>query len=258
MKVRLQKNPPSGTIILGDSSNHNALSRQMIQDLIQALGDFHREKSVRAVILTSTGSTFCSGVDLKEWSEIHGTDDALEVWQDLATELQELVETMLRFPKPIIAAVDGKVIGAGLAILLAADLVVGTPQASLYSNAPKLGLVSGIVAPLLTFRLGAAIASRLLLANEPLSADQAHGWGLFQYKTTSDLVWVKASQLASQIAETSVESMQMTKRLLNEMIGESLWTHLISGAAVMATVCSTDAAAEGLKSFKEKRTPQFP
>jgi enoyl-CoA hydratase/carnithine racemase len=230
----------------------------MIQELTQAIGDFHREKSVRALILASSGSTFCSGVDLKQWGEIHGQQGALEAWQDVASELQELVEVMLRFPKPIIAAVDGKVIGAGLAILLAADLVVGTPRASLYSNAPKLGLVSGIVAPLLTFRLGASFASRVLLANEPLSSEQAHNWGLFQYQASSDQVWVKASQIAAQIAETSADSIQMTKRLLVEMIGESLWTHLISGAAVMATVCSTDGAGEGLKSFKEKRTPKFP
>jgi enoyl-CoA hydratase/carnithine racemase len=49
----------------------------------------------------------------------------------------------------------------------------------------------------------------------------------------------------------------MTKRLLNEMVGESLWTHLVSGSAVMATVCSSEAATEGLTAFQEKRTPKF-
>ena len=257
MKLRVQKNSPCGTLILSSTENKNALSSALVQDLIQALGDFHREKSVRAVVLSASGSTFCSGVDLKEWGQVRNSEDPLEAWQDVATELQELVETMLRFPKPIIAAIDGAVIGAGLALVLASDLIVSTEATMFYSNAPKLGLVSGLVAPLAHYRIGASIASRLLLANEPISAELAHRWGMVQYVVPSEHVWIKGCQIANQIAETAPESIQMTKRLLNEMVGESLWSHLISGSAVMATVCSSEAAIEGLTAFEEKRTPKF-
>lgn len=258
MKLRVQKNSPCGTLILSSPENKNALSRELVQDLIQAFGDYHREKSVRAVVLSASGATFCSGVDLKEWGKVKESEDPLDAWQDVATELQDLVETMLRFPKPIIAAIDGPVIGAGLALVLASDLVVGTDKTTFYSNAPKLGLVSGLVAPLAHYRIGASIASRLLLANEPITAELAHRWGMIHYLVPSEHVWINGSQLATQIAETAPESIQMTKRLLNEMVGESLWTHLVSGSAVMATVCSSEAAIEGLNAFQEKRTPKFP
>jgi methylglutaconyl-CoA hydratase len=258
MNLRIQKNPPSGTIVLSSPENRNALSRKMIQELIEAIEDLHREKSVRTLVLTASGATFCSGVDLKEWHEIYKQSDSMEIWREVASELQDLAEAMLRFPKPIITAVDGPVLGAGLTLLLGADIVVGSSRVHLYANAPRLGLVSGLVAPLATFRMGASLASRLLLSNEPVTAEQAHQWGLIQYLVPSDQIWVKASQIAAQQAETSVEAMQMTKRLINEMIGESLWTHLSSGSAAMATICSTEAAGEGLKAFRENRIPKFP
>jgi enoyl-CoA hydratase/carnithine racemase len=74
----------------------------------------------------------------------------------------------------------------------------------------------------------------------------------------SDLVWAYANEWAKHIAVGAQESVQITKRLLNEMIGENLLMHLATGAAVMATACSTEAAVEGLNAFQQKRPPKFP
>jgi enoyl-CoA hydratase/carnithine racemase len=258
MRIRIKKSAPSGTIVLDVPKTHNALSREMVADFREALDDFHREKSVRCVILVSSGATFCSGVDLKQWNEVTQSESPLDAWQEVSNELQELIEAMLRFPKPIIAAIDGPVFGGGLGLVLGADLVVATPKATFSSRASRIGLVSGLVAPLLSFRLGASVASRILLGLDPVTADQAYQWGLVQYLVESEQVWAKSHQLATQIAESSTESIQMTKRLLNEMIGEPIWSHLISGAAVMATVCSTESASEGMRSFVDKRPTKFP
>jgi enoyl-CoA hydratase/carnithine racemase len=258
MRIRIQKNAPSGTILLDMPTSHNAISREMVADLMEAFGDFHREKQVRAVILSSKGSSFCSGVDLKQWSEIEKEQEPLVTWQEITSELQELLELMLRFPKPIIAAVDGPVYGTGLGLVLASDLVVASPKASFVANAPRMGLVSGLITPLLVFRLGASVASRLLLGLEPIGIDLAHHWGLVHYVVSSEQTWAKSHEIACGISHASTESIQMTKRLLNEMVGESLWSHLVSGAAVMATVCSTESASEGIRAFIEKRPAQFP
>jgi methylglutaconyl-CoA hydratase len=256
--IRLQKVAPSGTILIDAPATHNALSREMIQQLIDALSDFHRDKAVRAIILSATGTTFCSGVHLKEWQATSQDLDALEMWRDIAEEIQELIESMLRCPKPIIAAVDGAAVGLGLALVLASDLVVATRKASFAAPAPRFGLVSGMVAPLLTFRCGGSIAARILLGNEAIDGDEAHRIHLVHRLVDSDLVWANANEWAKQIAVGAQESVQITKRLLNEMIGENLLTHLATGAAVMATACSTEAAVEGLNAFEQKRPPKFP
>ncbi len=255
--LRQQKQPPSGTIILDQPGTRNALSRAMVAALIQAFADFHREKSVRAIILTASGSVFCSGVDLKEWSEIAKENEPFEQWQEVASELQELIEVMLRFPKPIIAAIDGPVLGIGMALALASDLIVGSANAVFELPSPRHGQISGLVAPLLSFRCGAGVAARLLLGAEPLEMSEAHRLGMVHHVVAPEMVWAKAHATAAKIADGAAESVQLSKRLLNEMIGESLFSQLFSGAAMMATACSTDASKEGLLAFAEKRTPKF-
>jgi len=255
--LRQLKQSPSGTIILDHTASSNALSREMVAELIQALSDFHREKSVRAVILASYGPVFCSGIDLKQWSEIAKESEPLERWHEVASELQELVEVMLRFPKPIIAAIDGPVYGMGMALTLASDLVVASPLARFELPSAKYGLISGLVAPLLAFRCGAGVASRLMLGGESFDTTEAHRLGIVHQLAPSELVWAKANEVTKRIAQGAAESVQLSKRLLNEMIGESLFSNLSSGAAAMATACSTDAAKEGLAAFLEKRDPKF-
>ena len=229
----------------------------MIAELIQAFSDFHREKSVRAIILTSTSSVFCSGVDLSQWAAIATESEPYEQWQDVVSELQELIETMLRFPKPIIAAIDAPVYGAGMALALASDMVVASTNCRFELPSASVGLVSGMVAPLLAFRCGAGVASRLLLGAESFDVLESHRVGIVHHVVSSELVWAKANELTKKIATGAAESVQLSKRLLNEMIGESLFSNLTSGAASMATACCTDAAKEGLLAFSEKRTPKF-
>ena len=255
--LKVSKLAPSGTIMLSHDPSRNALSRAMVRSLAEAFSDFHREKSVRAIILTASGTTFCSGVDLKEWYDVSQDADPLEQWECIASEFLELIETMLRFPKPIIVALDGAVHGMGLALVLASDLVVSSPKSVFSSPASKHGLISGLVAPLLAFRCGGGVASRMLLGTESLDAEEAYRVGLVQYKVQPEQIWAKAHAIACQVSECAPESVQMTKRLLNEMIGESLLTNLSSGAALLATVCSTNACLEGLKAFQEKRKPTF-
>jgi enoyl-CoA hydratase/carnithine racemase len=165
---------------------------------------------------------------------------------------------MLRFPKPIIASVDGTVFGAGMALVMACDLVVASPKSQFVVNASRFGLVSGLVAPLLAFRCGASAVSRLVLGLETLDTSEAHRIGLVHHVVPPELTWAKAHEIANVIATGAAESIQMSKRLLNEMIGESLLSQLMSGSAMMATACSTEAAAEGLAAFQAKRPPKFP
>ncbi|MFO0924537.1 MAG: enoyl-CoA hydratase/isomerase family protein [Pirellulales bacterium] len=255
--ITVKKNAPSGTIILDRPRQCNAISLEMLRQLRDAFSDLHQEKTVRSVILSASGSVFCAGVDLKEWQETSTTPSAEEQWHEYVEELQALVDTMLRFPKPIIAAVDGAAIGAGFTLVLACDLVVASQRATFSLPSPKRGLVSGLAVPLLTFRLGGSMASRLLLGLETIDIDVAHRVGLVHHVVSPEQIWVRSHQWAQDLAESSHESMQLTKRLLNEMVGESVTMLLASGASATATACTTDNAKEGLQAFVEKRPPRW-
>ncbi len=255
--VRVKVHAPSGTIILQRPEKRNALSRLMMVQLCQALDDLHQERQVRAVILTGAGTAFCSGLDLAEIHATLGTDDVLQQWHRDTLQLKELLETMLEFPKPIIAAVNGPALGVGAGLVLASDIVLGTPDAQFGVPEPRWGLVAGIVAPLLAFRAGGSVAAQLLLTAEPIMADECLRHGLYQQIVPFDQAWAAAHERAVQCARSAPEAIQLTKRMINETVGEHLRTLLSAGAAATATAFTTEASAEGLAAFIEKRAPKW-
>lgn len=257
MTVIVKVNLPSGTIILNRPDKRNALSRQMIADLVQAFDDLHGERRVRAVILTGSGPAFCAGMDLGEMQETAKQPDALSQWHEDAVIYRELIDKMLLFPKPIIAAVNGPAVAGGAGLVLASDIVIGTPDAKFGFPEPRRGIVAGMVSPLLAFRVGASHAANLLLTARTIEAAEAQRIGLYHEVVTSDLVWARGNEIAGEIAKSAPEALLLTKKLLNETIGEHLGTLLSAGAAASATSRTTEAAREGLAAFLEKREPKW-
>lgn len=255
--IDVKRTAPSGTIILNRLETRNAISPDFIERFSECLSDFHQQKDVRCVIVTHAGPVFCSGIDLKIWQENSASQNPEALWFDQTSQLKSLIEQMLQFPKPIVVALDGPVIGGGMAIALAADLVVASPKASFELPGPKRGLVNGLVAPLLQFRFGASLCSRMMLGHETIDCEVAKQFGMIHRCVESDQVWAAAHAWAYELSESAPQAMQLSKRLINEMLGESLMTDLSSAAAVTASACTTDAAIEGLQAFVEKREPKF-
>jgi methylglutaconyl-CoA hydratase len=255
VKVHVHEN--TGTIILNRPQKRNALTRELIAELMQALDDLRRERRVRTVVLSSSGSAFCAGMDLNEMQETAKASNAMELWQEDATAYRDLLEEMLRLPKPIIAAVGGPAVAGGAGLVLACDIVLASREAKFGLPEPKRGIVAGLVAPLLAFRLGAGHASYLLMSAQLIAAEEALRVGVYHELMPGEKLWPRAHQLAGEIATAAPEAMLLTKRMLNETIGEQLFTQLSAGAAVSATARTTDAAAEGLAAFLEKREPKF-
>lgn len=256
--VQIRKDVPSGTIVLNRPNRRNALSRETVQALRTALEDFQQERAVRCVILTGTGDTFSAGADLQQIKETaEGTDANLQ-WQTDTEEFQDLIEYMLRYPKPIIASVNGPAIGSGLALLLASDVVVASKKASVKMPETQLGLVSGLSAPLLAFRIGTGRASYLMLTAQAMNSDRSAEMGLFHEVVPHDFVWARAQEIAVQISRGVRHSHHLTKHMLNETLGESLFTFLTIGSAHTATARTSEEATEGVNAFLEKRAPNWP
>ena len=115
-----------------------------------------------------------------------------------------------------------------------------------------------LVAPLLTFRIGGGHAANLLLTARLIEAAEAYRIGLYHELTASETIWARAHALAQECAKSAPQSLQLTKRMLNETIGDPLATLLSAGAAATATARTTEAATEGLAAFLEKREPKWP
>ncbi|TWT54061.1 2,3-dehydroadipyl-CoA hydratase [Rubripirellula amarantea] len=248
------------TIKLDRTQTRNALSQAAIEDLKTAFGDVHQEKRAKAVVLTAAGSEFCSGLDMKVMNDIASlpNHESMPEWFELWTGFAELIEQILRFPKPVIAGVDGSALGAGLALALAADVIVPSKTARFEATAVNRGLVGGITTALLAFRFGAAVAARMSLSGEAIDADEAYRLGMVEKPVDSTQIWVAASSLATRCSQGPREAIQATKRVLNEGVGELMLTHLAAGAADSATACTTESALEGIRAFCQKREPEWP
>ena len=253
--VQTRKDAPSATVILNRPEKRNAINGQLVAQLIEAFDDFMQERAVRAVVLTGSGGVFCSGSDLSEIQATSENPDHYAIWHKESQQLKSLIETMLRFPKPIIVAVNGPVMGLGTALMLAADVVVAAQSASVAFPEAKRGLSAGFTSPLLSFRLGTGIAASLLLTGKTLDSAQSHSRNLFHEVVPDDFVWARANEVAVECAAGARESHQMTKQLINETIGEAMLTQLSTGAANTAAARTTDAAKEGVAAFLEKREP---
>ncbi len=131
------------------------------------------------MILAAAGPAFCAGMDLAEMTATAQSENPLQQWHADAVLYRDLLETMLRFPKPIVAAVTGPAVAGGAGLVLACDVVVGTPGATFGLPEPRRGLVAGMVSPLLAFRVGAGWAANLLLTSRLIEAAEAHRIGLY-------------------------------------------------------------------------------
>jgi enoyl-CoA hydratase/carnithine racemase len=248
---------PVGTITIDRREHGNTLTRAMIAALREALGDLHVEKRVRAVVLTGAGETFCLGRDADEQDAGDNERDDLTRWGEEAEELRDLLAAMLEFPKPILGAVNGAALAAGAALVLGCDAVIASHDAPLGFPEPRRGVVAGVAAPLLAYRVGAGTAARLLVTAATIDAAEAHRLGVYHELVKPDLVWARAAELGRECAQSAPQAVQLTKRVLYETIGEQLGTHLTSGAIASATARTTEAAREGLAALRQGRAPEW-
>ena len=249
----------AGTIILNRPNHGNRLTRLMLRQIGEALDDLYLEKKVRAIVLTGAGDSFCEGLELQELQSDQADDDpnTSERWGEDAAQWRDLIVRMLEITKPIIASVHGPALSAGAALALASDIVIASENSSFGLPDPRHGLVAGIAAPLLFHRLGGGQAARLLLTSTTIDSVESHRLGLFHELIEEDKVWARAVDLARECAAGAPEAIQLTKRLLNETVGEQLQMQLAAGAVMRATAFTTEAAQEGIAAFVEQRTPKW-
>jgi enoyl-CoA hydratase/carnithine racemase len=256
--VKLTIREQTATVALNRPDKRNALNRVLLAELAQVLDDLHLERRVRAVVLTGAGPAFCAGMDLTEMRDTAKLERPHERWQEDAVIYQELLTQMLHFPKPLIAAVNGPAVAGGAGLVLGCDIALAADEAQFALPEPRRGIVAGLVTPILVFRIGAGHAARLLLTGAPIDAAEARRIGLFHEVLKSEHLWPRAHEVAAECARCAPEALQLTKKMINETVGEHLGTLLSAGAAVSATARTTEAAQEGLNAFLEKREPKWP
>ena len=146
--IEVKRIGDAGTIVMNRPNHANALTRQMIAQMSEALDDLYYERGVRSIVLTGAGDWFSAGLDLAESNAAAESERREEMWGEEAADLRDLLVRMLEITKPIIAAVNGPALSFGASLAAAADMVVAADNALIGLPDARDGLVAGLAAPL--------------------------------------------------------------------------------------------------------------
>ena len=242
------------TLTLNRPEKRNAISYELIADLLQALDEV-KDSSARVLILTGAGKAFCSGMDLENLQSLIGRTPEQNV-EDSQT-MASLFRTLYEFPKPTIAAVNGPAIAGGTGVALLCDFTLAGPEAKFGYTEVRIGFVPAIVLTFLLRQVGEKIARDLLLTGRIFDADEALRIGLVKEIVPQEKLMERARELAGQLLECSPMSLAYTKKLLADHGREELDAEIDAAIKGNAGIRSTADFREGISSFLEKRKPRW-
>jgi enoyl-CoA hydratase/carnithine racemase len=249
------------TVTLNLPDKRNPISDPAVIDgLDRTLGAADADIGVRVVILTGAGSAFSSGGDLKAMKDGRGLRAALpaQTRRNYREGIQRLPLLFQALEVPVIAAVNGPAIGAGLDLACMCDVRIASQTAVFAESFVRVGIVPGDGGAWLLPRIiGFSKATELALTGETIGADEALRIGLVSRVVAPDQVMAAAREVADKIAANPPHAVRMTKRLLREGQSATLANILEMSAAMQSLAHATRDNDEAIDAFLEKRPPRF-
>lgn len=244
------------TIQLNRPDRKNAFTFEMIDAWAQALRQAQADERVRVVVVTGAGDAFCSGVDLAVFGEVEPTPLARK--QVLTDRIHDVARALQDTDKPVIAAVGGVAVGAGMDIALMCDMRFAARSARFSEGYIRVGLVPGDGGAYLLPRLvGTAKALELLLTGDFVDAAEAARIGLVNQVYDDEELLDQTYTFAQRLAAAPPVAVRMIKRAVYQSGQTDLRTSLDLISSHMAIVQSTDDYAEAQAAFKERRPGDY-
>ena len=230
----------------------NAVTGEMAQRFLKIIAEMRSDDNVKVVIVTGAGSAFCSGADLSSLVETKR-----QRWE-LIRPIGYQVLALTKLEKPTIAAINGVAAGIGLSMALACDIRLASENARLAVIWIKRGLVAdGGTTYFLTRLLGISKALEIMLMSETIGAVDAERMGLVSKTIRPDSLMTVAKEMARKLAEGPSVAIELTKKAGYRALESSLESQLEFETYAQNLCFQTEDYKEGIKSFMEKRPPQF-
>lgn len=247
----LEREGPVAILRLNRPEALNALNQELMDALVTTLAELEADEGVRCVVLTGSQRSFAAGGDVREMLE----SSAVEMF--LGRRFGQW-EAIRRFPKPLIAAVNGYALGGGNELAMACDLVVAGESARFGQPEVGLGLIPGAGGTQrLTRAVGKARAMELVLTGRHLSAQEALRWGLVNRVTPPELCLEEALALAREIAAQPPVAVRLAKEAVLKAQETGLAAGLQFERQAFYLTFATEDQREGIRAFLEKRPPRF-
>ncbi len=243
--VHVEVDDAIATITLDSQHNRNALSRQLLAELHQAL-DAAEAASARAIVLTHRGPAFCAGADLKERSSQGSTESDSNPFVEVLVRLMDT-------ERPTIAAVNGAVRAGGIGLMAACDLVVVAEATTFALTEVRIGVAPAIISVPILRRVPPSRIAAAMLTGESFDAHEARSMGLVTHVSAD--VGATVDALTSGILAGAPRAVAETKRLLHTVDSMDRTAAFREMARLSNELFESPEAAEGMAAFVAKRPP---
>ena len=251
IKVNPQHEKFVAVIELNRPKELNALSRQVMLEIRDALRELDDDDNVRVIILTGGQKVFAAGADIKQMATATAIDmlniDQFSTWDQIK-----------KTRKPIIAAVSGFALGGGCELAMTCDMIIATETARFGQPEIKIGTMPGAGGTQrLTRAVGKVLAMELVLTGKFISAEEALSAGLVNRIVPVELMMDETLKLAREIAKQSPVAVKLAKEAVNNAFNSTLDEGLLSERKHFYLTFASEDQKEGMAAFVEKRTPDF-
>lgn len=252
-KVTTQIQGAVAIVTLCRPEKRNALSLDVMRELMRALKTIGENSDVHAVILAGEGPAFSAGHDLKELC-----DRDVTAYREIFDACVDLMETIQRIPQPVIAEVDTIATAAGCQLVASCDLAVASAGAKFATPGVRIGLFCTTPMVALSRAIGRKRALEMLLTGDLVDAETAAAWGLINRVVPSEQLRTETLKLAAKIAESSRRIVGLGKNAFYAQAGLDQQSAYSYAKEVMTMNALAEDAQEGMAAFLERRPPKWP
>jgi 2-(1,2-epoxy-1,2-dihydrophenyl)acetyl-CoA isomerase len=253
----VDKSDGIATITLNRPERLNALSADLMVELLQALTEVEADADIRCLLLTGAGRGFCSGADLAS-GDLMQDGGPPDLGKALHTNYHPVIRKLATYRMPIVCAVNGPAAGAGMSLALTGDVVIAAKSASFLQAFANIGLVPDAGSTYFLPRLvGSARALGLTMLGEPLPAETAAAWGLV-WKCVDDAALLdEARKVAKKFASGPTVGLGQIRKLIRQSAGNGLDAQLEAEREAQVVAGRSRDFIEGVMAFLQKRPARF-
>jgi methylglutaconyl-CoA hydratase len=234
---------------------HNAFNETMLAEIYEVCTKLAKDKSVRVLIFTGEGKSFCAGADLN-WMKRMINFTYEENFAD-SMVLANAMNALYSLPIPTIARVNGAAIGGGMGFVTSCDIAIASDQAKFSLSEVKIGLIPACIGPYVIRKVGVGKAKEFFITGERMSAQRALEVGFVNKVVPLDKLDEAVNELVEQILTSGPDAIAYAKELLDKVPGMSWEEAKKYTADMIARIRIGPEAQEGCAAFLEKRTPKW-
>ncbi len=236
----------AAVLTLDSPHNRNALSRQLVDELLTLVDEAAADPAARAVVITGAGRTFCAGADLTDPPVAKGKGSYTDV-----------LRALWDYPKPVVIAVNGHVRAGGFGMVAAGDIVLSVASATYAFTEVRIGVVPAIISVLCLRRMTPLSASRYLLTGEQFGPDAARDAGLVTSVVPNGGLDAALDEVIAGLRLCEPTALRVTREMIRRVPQMDTDSGFTWAQEVSERMFASPAAAEGIAAFKEKRAPSW-